>query len=840
MHTFDIKKSAASLATWREHEAYTSKALRKSPLKSPSSSDPSALSAAAERASMPPPAPQSQPDLPVSLEDAIKGALQGLETHVGAFAGFLQDTSSALRTAAENTREVDASAIEGIFNGFKGIFTEVGKVGKAMVEAFDAEAFAHSPSVSQRAVEDPTISMPATEGRVVEGSRNSNVAPVTRHNNNVQASSATLAKTDFTKPAASSYVSLAPYRPLGKIWSLAPEIHPKEAATWLASGSAIQTAAHAETSNTEQDAPRRLYFTSPNRHNEVDGSSSADAKSPEPASCAEAPATEVPDAPFASYASLKDPWKTSSEPSSGRYVDCSHCQRTKVCAIPLRAVQTSTFLLTHPAQSYCKKGFSGGACVPCIREVRSCSLVTGAIPGASVTTSTVPPPGVRYDQTYEARESNTDDVTSQGRRPPQWLNARQNDQVQLPRETAKTYTQPAKATTSRSILDLENSDPDFSTRYPPLMSLRKSKTISSLADRSKSPFLANINPEAAISRFPSLSQIEDEARSDQRLESLVESLDGPTKRWSFVKDSQDLQQPATRPRLVIPGRPAADVAPAAPPKLPGAWPEPRLEADGPTLPTSEESSGAFFDRMTRSRSPEPATRSFRYIPAHLRHSRTSASQHPPPHLREPLNMPATYGPRHLRHAMSIDTMAHQLGRSKTVTASNPAARLTRPFDPLEAARQSRDTSEIPRRSDSERHRRRPYNDSFTGAGRTPWESFERSPQAERPVADRHEARPTRREARPFNAVDQSSTGADFGISDKVGDCVRQLRDMGYGHRSPHEASRLSIYAAACDGNVVDAVEMIEEDRKAGRHHKNTGDKLGVRPFNHNERPSFGH
>jgi hypothetical protein len=182
-------------------------------------------------------------------------------------------------------------------------------------------------------------------------------------------------------------------------------------------------------------------------------------------------------------------------------------------------------------------------------------------------------------------------------------------------------------------------------------------------------------------------------------------------------------------------------------------------------------------------------------------------------------------------------MAHQLGRSKTVTASNPAARLTRPFDPLEAARQSRDTSEIPRRSDSERHRRRPYNDSFTGAGRTPWESFERGPQA---VADRHEARPTRREARPFNAVDQSSTGADFGISDKVGDCVRQLRDMGYGHRSPHEASRLSIYAAACNGNVVDAVEMIEEDRKAGRHHKNTGDKLGVRPFNHNERPCFGH
>jgi hypothetical protein len=440
---------------------------------------------------------------------------------------------------------------------------------------------------------------------------------------------------------------------------------------------------------------------------------------------------------------------------------------------------------------------------------------------------------------YETRRSNSDELAAQARHPLQQLNAQQNDQVQLPRETAKTYAQPTKATISRSILDLENSDPDFSTRYPPLMSLRKSKTIGSLADRSKSPFLANINPEAAISRFPSLSQIEHEARSDRRPESRGEDQDASTKRWSFVKDSQNLQQPATRPRLVIPLRPSADVAPAAPPKLPGAWPEPRPETDGPTLPTSEESSGAFFDRMTRSRSPEPAIRSFRYIPAHLRHSRTSGTPYVPRHLREPLNVDTTNLPRHLRHTSSVDTMGPQLGRSKTVTASNPAARLTRPFDPLEDARLSRDTNGLPRRSGTERYRRRPYNDSFTGAGRMPWESFEPAPHSERPAAPRHEPRPSRREAEPFSGVDQSSTGAGFGISDKVGDCVRQLRDMGYGNRSPHEANRLSIYAAACNGDLMDAVEMIEEDRKAGRQYKDVGDRLGVRPFNHNDRPVFG-
>jgi hypothetical protein len=411
--------------------------------------------------------------------------------------------------------------------------------------------------------------------------------------------------------------------------------------------------------------------------------------------------------------------------------------------------------------------------------------------------------------------------------------------VQLPRETAKSYAQSSKTTTSRSILDLENSDPDFSTRYPPLMSVRKSKTIASLADRSRSPFLATINPESAITRFPSLSQIEHDAHADRRVENAGEDQDASTKRRSFVKDSKNLQQSAIRPRLVIPGRSATDVGPAPPPKLPGAWPESKPEADGPTLPTSEESSGAFSDRMTRSRSPEPAPRSFRYIPAHLRPSRVAGAPYAPRHSREPLNVDTTYVPPHLRHSFSIDSMAPQLGRSNTVTASNPAARLTRPFDPLEDAHQSRDTNGLPRRSGTERHRRRPYNENFTGAGRMPWESFERVSQSERPEATRREHRSNKRETRPFEGHEQSSTVAGFGIPNKVGDCVKQLREMGYGNRSSHEASRLSIYAAACNGDVVDAVEMIEEDRKAGRQHKDTGDRLGVRPFNHNDTPIFG-
>ena len=174
------------------------------------------------------------------------------------------------------------------------------------------------------------------------------------------------------------------------------------------------------------------------------------------------------------------------------------------------------------------------------------------------------------------------------------------------------------------------------------------------------------------------------------------------------------------------------------------------------------------------------------------------------------------------------TQMHQLGRSNTV-AGNPAARLTRPFDPVSDALQTNNAASMPRRGLTERHRRRPYHDSFTGAGRTAWELFE---DVRGPTGD---TEPRRR----VRLADRAPQSVGFGIPDKVNDCVAKLRGMGYGEGSAHEASRLSVYAAACNGDVVDAVEMIEEDRKALLQHRKAGDRMGVRPFSHTERPAFG-
>jgi hypothetical protein len=92
-----------------------------------------------------------------------------------------------------------------------------------------------------------------------------------------------------------------------------------------------------------------------------------------------------------------------------------------------------------------------------------------------------------------------------------------------------------------------------------------------------------------------------------------------------------------------------------------------------------------------------------------------------------------------------------LTRAKTVTSSNPAARLLKPFDPA-AEGLGVSQNPLPRRSGTERHRRRPYAEQSTGTGRTLWESFERPGPREQITAPRLSDRPT---SRPIHAVPEN-------------------------------------------------------------------------------------
>jgi hypothetical protein len=52
--------------------------------------------------------------------------------------------------------------------------------------------------------------------------------------------------------------------------------------------------------------------------------------------------------------------------------------------------------------------------------------------------------------------------------------------------------------------------------------------------------------------------------------------------------------------------------------------------------------------------------------------------------------------------------------------------------------------------------------------------------------------------------------------------------MGYGKTDANEASRLNVYAAAALGDVPDALDMIDEDRKAAWEVWLNGNKRGRR------------
>jgi len=48
----------------------------------------------------------------------------------------------------------------------------------------------------------------------------------------------------------------------------------------------------------------------------------------------------------------------------------------------------------------------------------------------------------------------------------------------------------------------------------------------------------------------------------------------------------------------------------------------------------------------------------------------------------------------------------------------------------------------------------------------------------------------------------------------VNECIKLLKTMGYGLGDSNELARLTVCASAAAGNVEEAIELIEEDRRA--------------------------
>lgn len=410
-----------------------------------------------------------------------------------------------------------------------------------------------------------------------------------------------------------------------------------------------------------------------------------------------------------------------------------------------------------------------------------------------------------------------------------------------------------------SIMDLETTNPDFAIRYPPL-SLRRAKTVSDL-NKSKQNGAESMNTKAALHRYPSIGQLEarrtpydihpkkrgkppvkpmqqgepQNASQSTWLSSPVSPIasdvnavdkaqrqgyKGPTVEDEPIEDNI---KPRCTPRGAITESGRKSTAKS----LPGSWPEAKPE-DMSALPISSESSGAFFNRMTGIKEPEKLPK--RSVSPALSCRNTSPPADP-------------FWP------------SSNLRRAKTVTASNPAARLTRPFDPLSGPpnplfprgnQQSAPLQDAPqpKRSLTQRERSRPQypaNNSAVDA-LSSWSNFPRPAQAPLMPPPFCQGAPQPLQPTPWHALPPTPQGstiedlprAHSGLiprpdmyssgqsgmfapvrmpTSKVDDCVRTLRQMGYGMYDVNQAARLNVYASAVAGDVMEAVDMIEEDRK---------------------------
>ena len=162
VHIFDITHYSDSVAEWRDHEAYSSKTLRSRPgsrdLSSEDGSWPGHDFALAEpyrampggrsRSPSPPRASIAEPNpAPPTVQTLVKGGepqeesaieetvsiVDGIGEHLSGLASVLQLAATTLQRAADKTRNTDTSVVEDILKGVKDILTEVGSFG---IEAY--------------------------------------------------------------------------------------------------------------------------------------------------------------------------------------------------------------------------------------------------------------------------------------------------------------------------------------------------------------------------------------------------------------------------------------------------------------------------------------------------------------------------------------------------------------------------------------------------------------------------------------------------------------------------------------------------------------------------------
>lgn len=201
---------------------------------------------------------------------------------------------------------------------------------------------------------------------------------------------------------------------------------------------------------------------------------------------------------------------------------------------------------------------------------------------------------------------------------------------------------------------------------------------------------------------------------------------------------------------------------------------------------------------------------------------------------------------YLRSHISLDSPPKHFAQCKgygltPLSHLSSAARLAGPFDPLEAAPSGRPhwieglRRNATTASTDIRHTprgRRPYSEGFDGSGRVAWGEFLRGEgRGSRGLYKAGEARSrllganqehskrlAQREAgsgrSPPAALGYDDQHHDDSTVGKINSCLEQLRDLGFGGGDDDSAGRLLVYAQAAEGELVDAIDLIDEEQRA--------------------------
>ncbi|EHY58667.1 hypothetical protein HRR83_007389 [Exophiala dermatitidis] len=227
-----------------------------------------------------------------------------------------------------------------------------------------------------------------------------------------------------------------------------------------------------------------------------------------------------------------------------------------------------------------------------------------------------------------------------------------------------------------SILDQDPSEPDFSARYPPLLSVRKAKSVAGLNKPTHPPPVGHVvtNTATTLTRYPTIGQFEQQTRINMTKHASTPHL----REWP--------------PRSYLSCR-STDTAPK--PKKTDVYKAPSVEddvgsgdttVDGPQVQTGvkEKSTGlrskwvpgAWPEQKTEDLHPSPAASNPSYpkLPDNSpEKSATSTQGEGSGGLFQRGSSGAGYH--------SVPSL-HLPRRYHTVSGTNPAARLNGPFDPL--------------------------------------------------------------------------------------------------------------------------------------------------------------